>query len=382
MKNNQIIYFPAIVGLPFLAIISNRSPETIALGFISISLLVLFLYTIRLMGRSEPSSLSIEPEPIEDRNPSNTTAAFDESTSGAKSPSKKTIPSSNNVTTYTNPSNRELPNPSGIQGYRRTRFKKETLGPMVKEFLANLPIRSKIDNSLFCIFENSNYHEFLIQRGKLFIDCDTDAYLEASKQDIDTILDQRHVIRDSNKKLMIPIYSPIRNYGALILESLSGFNPKDALVLQSECNRFAFEWETRSDYELAILDPQTMVYNLSHFKTILREKFQSQEKNALFYLEITGTRNKEDFISFLAEYLKFPIYRLEESRLAFFILEQELGSLPERINSSILELDKQGFYAEFLLAYSMRDEEMLSSQDWEEEARQQLYISKHKSKIA
>jgi hypothetical protein len=283
---------------------------------------------------------------------------------------------------YTSPSNRELPNPSGIQGYRRTRFKKETLGPMVKEFLANLPIRSKIDNSLFCIFENGNYHEFLIQRGKLFIDCDTDAYLEASQQDIDTILSHQHIITDSNKKLMIPIYSPIRNYGALILESLSGFNPKDALVLQSECNRFAFEWETRSDYELAILDPQTMVYNLSHFKTILREKFQSQEKNALFYLEITGTSNKEDFISFLAEYLKFPIYRLEESRLAFFILEQELSSLPDLINSSILELDKQGFYAEFLLAYSMRDEVMLSSQDWEEEARQQLYISKHKSKIA
>ncbi|MCC5816744.1 MAG: hypothetical protein JJT78_18485 [Leptospira sp.] len=385
MKNNQIIFFPALLGLPTLGLFNYGSPDTIALGVISFTLLFLFFYTIKLMG-GKPENEQEKAEFAHLENPEEVAMAnvpeiqtyrettknkpVSVSTTPIPEPTSKPINKTEINTTH---------NPLDIQGFRRDRFKKETLGPMVKIFLQDLPGRSKIDNILFSVYEKENYHEFLIQRGRLFIDCDTDAYIDASDETTLELKEGKNLIEDQGRRILLPIFTPSKNYGALILESLSGFNEKDLLIYQSECNRFAFEWEMRTEYELAILDPITLVYNKSHFRTIIREKFLSHEKIGLFFLEITGSEDRDSFISFLAEYLSFPLYRVEEKRLAFFLEEEEINGLNINLESAIKELDLQKFYAEFILAYSIRRPEMYSVMDWEEDTIQQLYLARKKS---
>lgn len=432
MKDNQIFFFPAVLSIPGLGLLSSGSPETIALGLISFTLLFLFFYTIKLMGGKpgefHPGELDIsddgemeeefrdgESDPVNEEtpldtsdlslHPENTTTTQPSNTAKTQSSNADKTQSSNENNPENQPNTRRfpvmersnqpihknsiqleiktkprhIPDPLEIQGFRKERFKKETLGPMVKNFIQDLPHKSKIDNVLFSIYEKESFHEFLIQRGRLFIDCDTSAYLEASEEELQELKYGSHLVLDKSRKIILPIFTPSRNYGAMVLESLAGFNEKDILILQSECNRFAIEWETRNEYELAILDPITLVYNKSHYRTILREKFLSHDRIGLFLLDITGSEDREIFISFLAEFHSFPIYRVDERRLAFFLDESEIAGLNLSMESAIRELDKRGFFAEFVLGFSMRTNAMDSVMDWEEDAIQQLYLARKKS---
>jgi len=271
-----------------------------------------------------------------------------------------------------------VPEMESIKLYRKERFRREILGSMVKRFLNELPNRLKIDNSLFLISDGEEFREFLIRRGKLFIDCDTDALLEEDDDVIQSLRNCKPVLSNKGKKLYLPLCTSTRIYGALRLESLSGFSEKDVQIYLSECNRFAFELESRIEYESIILDPVTLAYKSNHFQTILHEKFLSDLPIALFLLDISRSDNREALISFLAEFFQFPIFEVGEERLAFFLYEDEMENLAVRIQDAILELDRQNFYAEFVLAFSLKTESMRSPADWWEDASQQIQYAKKK----
>ncbi|WCL50214.1 hypothetical protein [Leptospira sp. GIMC2001] len=411
MKDKRIIYFPAIVGFPTLAILGSGSIETLALGAISITLLALFLYTIMLMGNTESTEAKdsmvtreIRKYGEPDKEFSKPYSSFpNQESSGDEDildeelenhekdknhqkrdqihlTSNKSFENiSYNLKNNSSQNKENNLEPAGIKNFRVDRFKKETLGPIVKEFIQELPNRTKIDNSLFTVFEKENFMEFLIQRGNLFINCDMDAYLEADPTIITNLMQRIHIRSENGKIIYIPISTPHRIYGAIMMETLSSFTDQDLLIFQSEADRFAFEWEARNEYELAIMDPRTLVYNRNHFKTILREKFHATELTSLFLLEIAGSDDREEFIAFLAEMLPTSIFRIKESTLSFFLTATEVEDLGEHLNKTLKLMDENGFYSEFVLGYSKREANFIDPSQWEENAFIQLNLAKRKS---
>jgi hypothetical protein len=276
--------------------------------------------------------------------------------------------------------NNIIPISLGISSIRKSRFNKSTLGPMLKTFAKELPFRSKTNSILICLFENSTFNEFLIQRGSLFIDCDTSAPLEADEIVIEALLAKSTILTENGRFVFAPIATVHKILGMICMESISGFQPTEERLIGLECEKFAMDWEARTDYELAILDPNTFVYNKNHYKTILREKFFSrEEESSLFLLEISESKNRQEFISFLAENLTYCLYKIDESKLAFFLDNKEILEISNQLDAIVDSLDQQGFYVEFFLAYSFRGNQFESAMDWEENAFRQLAIAKKHS---
>jgi len=415
MKNNRIFLIPLFLAIPFIYLLLTGTKETIILGFISLALLTLFLYTLKLMSGTEKFEINSSEEDLETKiqsetsddsfqtqeqsiteseilNSSELSVNFPEKKDQIQT-SKDSNVSNRNLTSLRNQIERQsmsfiekatdvnniIPINVGIRDIRKSRFKKETLGPMARSFIQELPLRIKTVSILFCIYENSIFKEFLMQRGSLFIDCDTDAILEAEDSVWESLIQNESVLSSDGKNLYVTIATPTKILGMVSLESISGFLPNEKRLIELECEKFALDWEARTDYELAILDPKTLVYNKNHFNTILREKFFTREEHfSLFAIEVSESKNREEFISYLAENLPFSIYRLDESKLGFFLVSSEIDKLSGQLDAIVQSLDEQGFFVEFYVAYSPRTKKLESALEWEEDLNQQLLLAKGK----
>jgi hypothetical protein len=404
MKDKRLFLIPLLLLIPFFYIIFTGSKETIFLGFTSLALLSLFIYTLRLMSGikthtinvnqntdslaqdsllAENSNLRNQPQ-LEINKDSTLNSVemntLDQMSSKNTSQWESSIEISKSFIEKNSNINNIIPISLGISSIRRSRFNKSTLGPMLKSFLKELPFRSKTSSTLICLYENSTFKEFLIQRGSLFIDCDTSASLEADEIVYESLLEKRTVLSENGRFIYSPIATVHKILGMICMESISGFLPSEERLVGLECEKFAMDWEARTDYELAILDPNTFVYNKNHYKTILREKFFSrEEESSLFLLEISESKNRQEFISFLAENLSYCLYKIDESKLAFFLDNNEILKISNQLDKIVESLDQQGFYVEFYLAYSFRGNQFESAMDWEENAFRQLAISKKQS---
>ena len=65
MKNNRIFLIPLFLAIPFIYLLLNGTKETIILGFISLALLTLFLYTLKLMSGTEKFEINSSEEDLE-----------------------------------------------------------------------------------------------------------------------------------------------------------------------------------------------------------------------------------------------------------------------------------------------------------------------------
>ncbi|MCG9876483.1 MAG: hypothetical protein MH321_17040 [Leptospiraceae bacterium] len=382
MKNNRIFLIPIVLSIPFIYLILTGSKETIFLGFISLALLTLFLYTLRLMSGTEKISIRSQEQNINSNSFQEQENEFQEEESFNLPIEAKEKINYQALSFFEKPTKLDniIPINLGIREIRKSRFKKETLGPMVKSFVQELPLRIKTVSLLFCIYENSLFKEFLMQRGSLFIDCDTDAVLEAEDNVWESLLQNESVLSEDGRNLYVCIATPTKILGMVSLESISGFLPNEKRLIELECEKFALDWEARTDYELAILDPKTLVYNKNHFNTILREKFFTREEEfSLFAIEVSDSKNREEFISYLAENLPFSIYRMDESKLGFFLSSTEIDKLSEQLDAIVQSLDEQGFFVEFYVAYSPKSRKLESALEWEEDINQQLLIAKRKN---
>lgn len=401
MKNNRIFLIPIVLSIPFIYLLLTGSKETIFLGFISLALLTLFFYTLKLMSGTEKIHINSQEENIDSDSSLEQENEFQEE-EGVTLPTKnnKNVPDQElqKVLSGTNEAKKKInyqalsffekptkvdniiPIHLGIREIRKSRFKKETLGPMVRSFVQELPLRIKTVSLLFCIYENSLFKEFLMQRGSLFIDCDTDAVLEAEDHVWESLLQNESILSEDGRNLYVSIATPTKILGMVSLESISGFLPNEKRLIELECERFALDWEARTDYELAILDPTTLVYNKNHFNTILREKFFTREEEfSLFAIEVSDSKNREEFISYLEENLPFSIYRMDESKLGFFLSPAEIDKLSDQLDAIVQSLDEQGFFVEFYVAYSPKSRKLESALEWEEDINQQLIIAKGKN---
>lgn len=382
MKNNRIFLIPIVLSIPFIYLILTGSKETIFLGSISLALLTLFLYTLRLMSGTEKISIRSQEQNINSNSFQEQENEFQEEESFNLPIEAKEKINYQALSFFEKPTKLDniIPINLGIREIRKSRFKKETLGPMVKSFVQELPLRIKTVSLLFCIYENSLFKEFLMQRGSLFIDCDTDAVLEAEDNVWESLLQNESVLSEDGRNLYVCIATPTKILGMVSLESISGFLPNEKRLIELECEKFALDWEARTDYELAILDPSTLVYNKNHFNTILREKFFTREEEfSLFAIEVSDSKNREEFISYLAENLPFSIYRMDESKLGFFLSSTEIDKLSEQLDAIVQSLDEQGFFVEFYVAYSPKSRKLESALEWEEDINQQLLIAKRKN---
>lgn len=401
MKNNRIFLIPIVLSIPFIYLLLTGSKETIFLGFISLALLTLFFYTLKLMSGTEKIHINSQEENIDSDSSLEQENEFQEE-EGVTLPTKnnKNVPDQElqKVLSGTNEAKKKInyqplsffekptkvdniiPIHLGIREIRKSRFKKETLGSMVRSFVQELPLRIKTVSLLFCIYENSLFKEFLMQRGSLFIDCDTDAVLEAEDHVWESLLQNESILSEDGRNLYVCIATPTKILGMVSLESISGFLPNEKRLIELECERFALDWEARTDYELAILDPTTLVYNKNHFNTILREKFFTREEEfSLFAIEVSDSKNREEFISYLAENLPFSIYRIDDSKLGFFLSPAEIDKLSDQLDAIVQSLDEQGFFVEFYVAYSPKSRKLESALEWEEDINQQLIIAKGKN---
>lgn len=352
MRNKKLFLFPSLLFFPTLGLLYTQTPETIVLGIVSLCMLILFFYTIKTMGH-KPESLS---ELVEMEEP----------------PTESTCIPAANI-------NFEKSSHTQVSEFFHKRFYNYLFLPTAKNFLKNLPYRTKIESSQLYLYLNGEFRDYLIQRRNLFIECDTDGILEEEDLIVDTLKSCKGSLINKNKKLIIPIFSPTSLLGALVLESISGFTEKDLFIYQNSAHLFALEWESRLEYEFAILDPNTSIYSKNHFLTILEEKFLSSESTALFIIELKNADNYEKFYTFMGEFLPFPIYKVSERRIAFFVKEQEVGGIAILMQNAIHELDKIHFFAEFILAYSYRKPSMENSQIWLDDAFKQLQVARKKA---
>jgi hypothetical protein len=362
MKNNYIIYFPGVLIIPIFASLYGKSKESILLGVISCSLLALFLYTIKTLGKQEKVEIS---ELGEDSYPNQELGQISE-------------PTPNPISEEFNPPSRRS---MELAGLRKERFVREILPNILRSFLSEIPFRSKHQSILVCLWENGEFHEFLQQQGNVFIQCDRDAVLEADYKIHSELQKGRIQFSENRKKIWLPVSTPHSLYGAIQISGNLGFGDSEIYILEREAERLATEWEARVEYEIAILEPSTLVYNSSHFYTILNEKFHSQEEISLFLLEIQDSSDMESFVSYFSESWKTYVYRIEKSTLAFFHPTEDIEAIPVMMDEFLRHLDSIQFYAEFVLAYASLDQKWESSTEWMERGKINLGIAKKRKGI-
>ncbi|WP_135355086.1 hypothetical protein [Leptospira ryugenii] len=224
----------------------------------------------------------------------------------------------------------------------------------------SFPIRfalPKISSVMYAYFDGIKFNETLWQKGNLLVDSLADG-IEWEENDEIHVRKGNPQLSTDRKRLFLPILANREILGLVYLETKEIFSDLEINQLWLSTLPLAERLLESKQYEKAILDPRTYLFNKSHFYQVAKEKFDSKEIQNLILMKFVLKKHDLEYAICLNQSLKekgysdLGLFFLEEQLLASIIPNRSVLEFSGFIHSFVSDLESLGYECEIALGFA------------------------------
>ncbi|MCU0823026.1 MAG: hypothetical protein MUF77_00100 [Leptospira sp.] len=237
-------------------------------------------------------------------------------------------------------------------------LKSQVLETMKAHYFAELP--KKVSQVLYAYYDGHNFEECFWQKGTIFVESEANP-IEWDERDESSVRELLPSISSNKQKLYIPFTINQHLFGFVLFQTKETWNQNEIQTYWERSLQISEKIFEKLEYEKVTKNPETWLFNNSHFYQITKDSFNSKEQETLVLIKFIDTSFTKEIAICLNHFGKLEgvvglgLFRMEEDLYSVLLPTSLLEGFTDFFKRFIEEIDTLGYPSSLAIGYSNKN---------------------------